>query len=78
MQYIIDVRTQEEYDAAHIPGAILHDIVDMMDGIYPDLPKDVKIMLYCQSGNRAEMAKGMMESQGFMYVTNGGGMDDMM
>ncbi|MFZ2149570.1 MAG: rhodanese-like domain-containing protein [Minisyncoccia bacterium] len=73
---LIDVRTKEEYDAGHAEGAILHDIMDMMQGIFPDVPKDEEIILYCESGNRAMMAKTLMERAGFINVTNGGSVSD--
>lgn len=75
---IIDVRTKGEIGSGMIDGAIHHDIMDMMRGIFPDVQKDSKIILYCESGNRAMMAKNFMESVGFSDVQNGGGMDECM
>jgi phage shock protein E len=74
---LIDVRTKPEYEANHIPGALLHDIMDMMKGSFPTLQKDTEITVYCQSGNRSMMAKNFMEKAGFTNVTDGGGIDDM-
>ena len=71
----IDVRTKEEYDAGHKEGALLFDIMDMMQGDFPEVPKDEEIILYCESGNRAGMAKTLMEQAGFQHVTNGGSVD---
>lgn len=71
----IDVRTKEEYDAGHKEGALLFDIMDMMQGDFPGVPKDEEIILYCESGNRAGMAKTLMEQAGFQHVTNGGSVD---
>ena len=45
---LIDVRTKYEYESDHINGAILHDVMDMMQGVFPDIDKDEKIILYCQ------------------------------
>lgn len=73
----IDVRTKGEYDTGHKDGALHHDIMDMMEGKFPDLPKDSEIILYCESGNRSMMAKNMMESVGFTNVTNGGSYTDV-
>jgi phage shock protein E len=73
----VDVRTKGEYDSGHKEGALHHDIMDMMSGVFPDLPKDSEIILYCESGNRSMMAKGMMESVGFTNVTNGGSYTDV-
>ncbi len=74
---LIDVRTKEEYDAGHIDGAILHDIMDMMEGKFPNVPKDTEISVYCESGNRSMMAKNMMEKAGFVKVTDKGSIDNL-
>lgn len=71
----IDVRTKEEYDSGHVDNAIHHDIMDIMQGVYPQLDKDAEITLYCESGNRSMMAKGMLESVGFKHVIDGGGIN---
>ena len=73
---LIDVRTKEEYDGGHIDGALLFDIMDMMQGIYPNYPKDTEISLYCESGNRSMMAKAMLEKVGFAKVTDAGSIDN--
>lgn len=74
---IIDVRTKEEFDNGFIEGATLFDIMDMMYGKFPEVPKDEEILLYCESGSRAIIAKSMMEQNGFTKVRNGGGISDM-
>lgn len=71
----IDVRTKREYDNGHKNDAIHHDIMDIMQGIYPKIDKDTEITLYCESGNRSMMAKEMLESIGFKHVTDGGSID---
>jgi hypothetical protein len=35
------------------------------------------IVLYCRSGHRAGQAKSILEKNGFVDVTNGGGLKDM-
>ena len=74
---LIDVRTKEEYDAEHIPGAVLHDIMDMMQGVFPDIDKSQEISLYCESGNRSMMAKSFMEQAGFTKVTDAGSITNL-
>ena len=74
---LIDVRTKEEYDGGHIGGAILHDIMDMMEGKFPNVPKDAEISVYCESGNRSMMAKSLMEKAGFSRVTDAGSIDNL-
>jgi phage shock protein E len=74
---IIDVRTKEEYDRGHLDGAMLFDIQDMIQGVYPDLDKNEAITLYCQSGNRSKIAKVLLEKEGFINITDGGGMNEL-
>jgi phage shock protein E len=74
---LIDVRTKEEYEAGHIKGALLHDIMDMMQGIFPNIDKNEEITLYCESGNRSMMAKSIMERAGFAKITDGGSIDNL-
>ena len=73
----IDVRTEGEYKADHIDGAMHYDITDMMQGIFPNIEKDEEITLYCESGNRSMMAKGMMEKAGFIKITDKGSIDNL-
>jgi phage shock protein E len=77
MKYLIDVRTKEEYEGGHVDGTLHHDIMEMMEGRFPELPKDAEITLYCESGNRAMMAKMFMEQAGFTQVASGGGLVEM-
>ncbi|MFA6177870.1 MAG: rhodanese-like domain-containing protein [Candidatus Paceibacterota bacterium] len=74
---LIDVRTKYEYDAEHINGAILHDIMDIMQGIFPSIDKNEEITLYCESGNRSMMAKNMMERAGFTKIMDAGSIDNL-
>jgi phage shock protein E len=74
---LIDVRTKEEFENDHINGAINHDIMDMMKGIFPNLNKDEEITLYCESGNRSMMAKGMMENVGFKKIIDAGSINNL-
>ena len=74
---LIDVRTKDEYNAEHIPGAVLHDIMDMMQGVFPDIDKNEEVSLYCESGNRSMMAKSLMEKAGFTNVTDAGSIDNL-
>lgn len=74
----IDVRTKGEYDSGHKDGAIHHDIMDMMQGVFPNIDKNTEMTVYCESGNRSMMAKSMLESVGFTNVTDGGGIENVL
>ena len=74
---ILDVRTQEEYDAGHIPGAILvpnETIVDKQPELLPDL--DAEILVYCRSGNRSAQAAKKLIAIGYTNVIDFGGIID--
>jgi monothiol glutaredoxin len=71
---LLDVRTKEEWDIAHLEGATLLDD----DGIraLEDLPKDTAIVLYCHHGIRSMQAAGQLLQKGFKKVYNlEGGID---
>lgn len=71
---IVDVRTQEEYDEAHIPGAI--NIVNETIGTdeIPELPdKDQTLLVYCRSGRRSKEASEKLAAQGYTHVLEFGG-----
>lgn len=74
---ILDVRTKEEYEEAHIPGAIL--IPNEEIGKEPleqlaDLDKE--ILVYCRSGNRSAQAAKKMIEAGYTKVYDFGGITD--
>lgn len=75
---IVDVRTEQEYQAGHIEGA-QHKPYDEIDaGISSLLPdKSQHIIVYCARGGRAEKAKQTLEGLGYTHVENGGGYKSM-
>lgn len=77
---LVDVRTKEEYDEHHAIDAVnipVEEIYDGQLGMLGDVEKDSFIHLYCRSGGRAERAKEMLLSLGYMNVENLGGLVDM-
>ena len=74
---ILDVRTQEEYDKRHIPGAILLPIDEIKKGNVSILPdKNKKIFVYCWTGRRSEDSAAMLANMGYSNVINIGGIVD--
>jgi len=74
---ILDVRTQEEFDAGHIEGAILvpnETIIDEQPELLPDL--DAEILVYCRSGNRSGQAANKLIAMGYTNVVDFGGIID--
>ncbi len=71
---ILDVRTQAEFDAGHIAGAILkpnETISDQRPHLLSDL--DAEILVYCRSGNRSEQAANKLIDIGYTNVYDFGG-----
>ena len=76
-QIIVDVRTQEEYDSGHIPGAICipnESIGTEKPEELPDL--DQIILIYCRSGNRSKQAAQRLFDMGYTNVYEFGGIID--
>lgn len=73
---IVDVRRQDEYDAGHIPNAILipnESIVTERPAELPDL--DQAILIYCRSGNRSKQAAQKLADMGYRNVYEFGGIN---
>ena len=74
---ILDVREQDEYNAGHIPGAILipyTQIEDKADKMLPD--KDQLILVYCRSGRRSKLAAEALVELGYTNIKEFGGIID--
>ncbi len=74
---LLDVRTQEEYDEGHIPGAILIPNTEIEERAEESLPdKDQLILVYCRSGRRSKMAAEILAELGYTNVREFGGIID--
>ena len=74
---ILDVRTQEEYDEGHIPGAtqISHEeIAEKAEEMLTD--KDQLILVYCRSGRRSKIAAEALVELGYTNIKEFGGIID--
>ncbi len=67
---LLDVRTPSEYQAGHIPGAILIDVTqaDFLPKCKQQLPIDKTIALYCRSGNRSKKAAQLLSQENYKVV----------
>jgi rhodanese-related sulfurtransferase len=79
---VLDARTREQYEAGHLPGAILLDCYDIgryLDGVLPLLSPDQEIMIYCESAtcDASELLARELYSLGFKrLVVYKGGFDE--
>lgn len=74
---ILDVRTQEEYDEGHIPGAIVishEEIAEKAEGVLTD--KNQLILVYCRSGRRSKIAAEALVELGYTNIKEFGGIID--
>ena len=74
---ILDVRTREEYEQGHIPGAtqISHEeIAEKAEEVLTD--KDQLILVYCRSGRRSKIAAEALVELGYTNIKEFGGILD--
>ena len=73
---ILDVRTQEEYDSGHIPGAICVPNESITTEPLAELTdKNQLILVYCRSGNRSKQASEKMVKMGYTNIKEFGGIN---
>jgi rhodanese-related sulfurtransferase len=74
----VDVRTEQEFEVAHVKDAInipLHTLQDNVQKIKNmDAPA---IVFYCLSGNRSGQAVNFLKQSGMQHVYNGGGIEEL-
>src|SRR5688572_1680890 len=66
---VLDVRSANEWDEGHLPGAThipLGYLVDRLGDIPPNRP----VVVQCQSGGRSSIAASILERAGFRDVSN--------
>lgn len=70
---IVDVRGPHEFAGNHIPGAvnIPHDQIGRQ--LKQIGPTSRPVVVYCRSGARSSMAKGVLERNGYTNVIDVGG-----
>lgn len=73
---IVDVRRQDEYDAGHIPGAILIPNESIGCDSPEALPDyDQIILIYCRTGNRSKQASEKLAAMGYTNIYEFGGIN---
>ena len=66
---LIDVREPEEYQAGHIPGAVLMPLRELPSHL-DEIPKDKTVVAVCRSGNRSAKAADFLRQTGFDNIHN--------
>ena len=71
-QFLLDVRTPQEFASGHIPGALNIPVDDLRSRL-GELLRDRKIAAYCQVGQRGYLATRILLQAGFSATNVGGG-----
>lgn len=74
---LLDVRTQAEYDAVHIPGSTLIP-VEELSGRISEISEwqNKTVIVYCRSGRRSAIAAKTLADAGFSIVYDLGGIQN--
>ena len=74
--FLLDVRTQEEWDEFHAPQATLIPLDELASRV-SEVPSDQEIVVICRSGNRSQVGRDTLLDAGFTSVTSvDGGMNE--
>jgi phage shock protein E len=74
---IVDVRSVEEFDEEHYPGALNIPVDEVHVRLHEFGAKERSVVLYCASGVRSAYAAKLLKGAGFTRVINAGGLGDM-
>jgi phage shock protein E len=66
---MLDVRTIEEWNEAHIPDATLIPLNQLEERVN-QVPTNVPVVIYCRSGNRSQTALWILRNAGLTNVHN--------
>lgn len=72
---VVDVRDPNEFEAAHVPGAILLPLA-MVPLKHTELPRGETLYLICQTGGRSFTAATWLAQQGYDVRNVTGGTSD--
>ena len=67
--FVLDVRTQEEWNEYHIPNTTLIPL-DQLPSRLNEVPHDRSIVVVCRSGNRSQQGRDILLNAGFKQVTS--------
>jgi len=67
--FLLDVRTQEEWEEYHIDGATMI-VLDQLESRVSEVPFDQEVIIICNSGNRSVVARDILLASGHPSVTS--------
>jgi len=66
--FLLDVRSQEEYDEKHIDGSVLIPVAVLESRLFELPDKGTAIIVYCRSGGRSKSACDILFAAGYTNV----------
>lgn len=70
--YVLDVRQPDEYEAGHVPGAVLIPL-DQLGAKIDEVPSDEHLYVICKSGGRSAAAVQALTGAGYEATNVAGG-----
>ena len=67
--FVLDVRTQEEWNEFHAPNTTLIPL-DQLASRLNEVPRDRQVVVVCRSGNRSQQGRAILLNAGFEQVTS--------
>lgn len=71
---LVDVRSAGEFSSGHLPGALNVPLQELGARVGKLGSRDKPVILYCASGTRSSMARGVLKRLGFTQAHNLGAM----
>jgi rhodanese-related sulfurtransferase len=73
--YVLDVRTQEEWDEYHVPNTTLIPLEELPNRV-SEVPQGQKIVVICRSGNRSDDGRDILRQAGYDATSVTGGVKE--
>ncbi|MEM1084294.1 MAG: rhodanese-like domain-containing protein [Verrucomicrobiota bacterium] len=69
---VLDVRTEEEWSAGHLEGAVRVDVLedDFAEKVVEAVDPKKPVLVYCRSGGRSARAAKQLEKLGFVRISD--------
>lgn len=66
---MLDVREPEEWNQAHIPGAVLIPLGELQSRL-SEVPANQPVVVYCRTGHRSASGRDILKAAGYTNVTS--------
>ena len=67
--FVLDVRTQQEWDDFHAPNTTLIPLAELESRL-DELHQNEEIVVVCRSGNRSQVGRDILRNNGFEQTTS--------